>query len=158
MQPVIPSIANGWRGRLFERRRIVPWEQSITGMSLGIPSADDFRREARMEERRRASWISGSVLVRGDVVSTEDLVIDGQVQGTIDLGDHALTIGPSASVVADLDAKVVTISGKLIGSVLASARVELKATASVEGDVTSPQFVMEEGATLKGKVDTGSRR
>ena len=80
------------------------------------------------------------------------------MQGTIDLGDHALTIGPRASVVADLDAKVVTISGKLIGSVLASARVELKATASVEGDVTSPQFVMEEGATLKGKVDTGNRR
>ena len=110
-----------------------------------------------MEERRRASWISGSVMVRGDVVSTEDLVIDGQVQGTIDLGNHALTIGPSASVIADLDAKVVTISGKLVGSVMASARVELKATASVEGDVTAPNFVMEEGATLKGRVDTGKK-
>lgn len=110
-----------------------------------------------MEERRRASWISGSVLVRGDVVSTEDLVIDGQVQGTIDLGDHVLTIGPSASVVADLDAKIVTISGKVIGSVMGSARVELKASASVEGDVTSPNLVMEDGATLRGRVDTGKK-
>lgn len=111
-----------------------------------------------MEERRRASWISGSILVRGDVVSTEDLVIDGQVQGTIELGDHSLTIGPSASVVADLAAKVITVSGKVVGNVMGAARVELKATASVEGDVNAPTFVMEEGATLKGKVDTGNRR
>jgi len=111
-----------------------------------------------MEERRRASWISGSVLVRGDVVSTEDLVIDGQVQGTIDLGDHALTVGPTASVVADLDARIVTISGKVVGSVIGSARVVLKATASVEGDVTSPNFVMEEGATLKGRVEAGKKQ
>lgn len=111
-----------------------------------------------MEERRRASWISGSILVRGDVVSTGDLVIDGQVQGTIELGDHSLTIGPGASVVADLAAKVVTISGTVVGSVVGAARVELKATAAVEGDVSAPAFVMEEGAVLKGKVDTGSRR
>lgn len=111
-----------------------------------------------MEERRRASWISGSILVRGDVVSSGDLVIDGQVQGTIELGDHSLTIGPGASVVADLAAKVVTVSGAVVGNVMGAARVELKATASVEGDVSAPTFVMEEGATLKGKVDTGNRR
>lgn len=111
-----------------------------------------------MEERRRASWISGSILVRGDVVSTEDLVIDGQVQGTIELGNHSLTIGPGASVVADLAAKVITVSGKVVGNVMGAARVELKATASVEGDVSAPSFVMEEGASLKGKVETGNRR
>jgi cytoskeletal protein CcmA (bactofilin family) len=111
-----------------------------------------------MEERRRASWISGSILVRGDVVSTEDLVIDGQVKGTIELGDHSLTIGPGASVVADLAAKVVTVSGTVVGNVVGAARVELKAGASVEGDVSAPTFVMEEGATLKGKVDTGTKK
>jgi cytoskeletal protein CcmA (bactofilin family) len=92
------------------------------------------------------------------VVSTEDLVIDGQVQGTIELGDHSLTIGPSASVIADLAAKVITVSGKVVGNGVGAARVELKATASVEGDVMAPTFVMEEGATIKGKVDTGNRR
>jgi cytoskeletal protein CcmA (bactofilin family) len=111
-----------------------------------------------MEERRRASWISGSILVRGDVISSGDLAIDGQVQGTIELGDHTLTIGPGAAVVADLAAKVITVSGKVTGNVLGAARVELKATAVVEGDVSAPTFVMEEGATLKGTVDTGSRR
>ena len=85
-------------------------------------------------------------------------MIDGQVQGTIELGDHSLTIGPDASVVADLAGKVVTVSGTVVGNVIGVSRVELKATGSVEGDVTAPTFVMEEGATLKGKVDTGNRR
>ena len=85
-------------------------------------------------------------------------MIDGQVRGTIELGDHSLTIGPDASVVADLAAKVVTVSGTVVGNVMGAARVELKATGSIEGDVNAPTFVMDEGATLKGKVDTGSRR
>src|SRR3954466_5121762 len=81
---------------------------------------------AMSEERRKAAWIGGSVLVKGDVVSHEDLVIDGQVQGTIELGDHSLVIGSGASVVADLVAKSVTISGKVTGNVIGVTRVELK--------------------------------
>ncbi len=110
------------------------------------------------EERRRANWIGGSVTVKGDVVSSADLIIDGQVQGTIELGDHELTIGESASVIADLSAKAVVISGKVKGNVLGMLRVELKKTASVEGDVTAPKFMMEEGAALSGKIDTGDRK
>ena len=110
------------------------------------------------EERRRAAWIGGSILVKGDVVSTEDLVIDGKVEGTIELGNHSLTIGQGASIVADLVAKTVTISGQVKGNVMGNAKVELKSTAKVEGDVTAPMFVMEDGAVLVGKVDTGNRR
>ena len=110
------------------------------------------------EERRRANWIGESVTVKGDVVSSADLIIDGQVQGTIELGDHELTIGESASVIADLSAKAVIISGKVKGNVLGMLRVELKKTASVEGDVTAPKFTMEEGASISGKIDTGDRK
>ena len=110
-----------------------------------------------MDERRRAAWIGGSILVKGDVVSTEDLMIDGQVQGTIELGDHSLTIGSGAAVVADLVAKNITISGHVKGDVVGSGTVELKASARVEGDINAPNFLMEEGATLRGKVDTGSK-
>jgi cytoskeletal protein CcmA (bactofilin family) len=110
------------------------------------------------DERRRAAWIGGSILVKGDIVSTEDLVIDGQVQGTIELGDHGLTIGSGASVTADLVAKTVTISGNLKGNVISSGKVELKSTAKVEGDISAPMLMMEDGAALSGKVDTGSRK
>lgn len=111
-----------------------------------------------MEERRKACWIGGSILVKGDVVSSGDLVIDGQVQGTIELGDHSLTINEHASVVADLVAKSIVIAGKVKGNVLGAAKVELKKTGAVEGDITSPKFLMEEGAALSGKVDTGDRK
>lgn len=111
-----------------------------------------------MEERRKAAWIGGSVLVKGAVVSTEDLVIDGQVEGTIELGNHGLTIGASAIVVADLVAKSVTIAGTVKGNVMGSAKVALKSTAKVEGDIIAPAFAMDEGALLVGKVDTGLKK
>jgi cytoskeletal protein CcmA (bactofilin family) len=111
-----------------------------------------------MDERRKAAWIGGSIIVKGDVVSSEDLVIDGRVEGTIELGDYSLTIGPHASVVADLVAGSVTISGQVKGSVMANATVDLKSTARVEGDITAPTFAMEDGATLVGKVDTSSKK
>ena len=110
------------------------------------------------DERRRAAWIGGSILVKGDVVSTEDLVIDGKVEGTIELGDNSLTIGSGASVVADLAAKEILISGTVKGNVMGNAKVELKSTAKVQGDISSPKFLMEEGATLIGKVDTGTKK
>ena len=107
------------------------------------------------EERRKAAWIGGSIVVTGTVVATEDLVIDGQIHGTIELGDHSLTIGNGAVVMGNLVAKIVTISGTVKGDIIGNAKVELKSTAKVEGDITAPKFQMEDGAALIGKVDTG---
>ncbi len=109
------------------------------------------------DERRLAAWIGKSILVRGDVVSAGDLIIDGQVQGTIELGDHSLTIGVGAAVVADLVARTITISGAVTGNVIGHARVELRVTGSVDGDITTPRFVMEDGAILRGKLDTSGK-
>ena len=78
--------------------------------------------------------------------------------GTIDLGDHNLTIGPTAAIEADLVARNVTISGKVKGNVMGVAKVELKATGSIEGDVTAPSFVMDLGGALAGKVDARGAR
>lgn len=111
-----------------------------------------------MEERRKACWISGQITVTGNVTSAGDLVIDGKVEGAIEIGNHNLTIGESASVVADLIARDVTIAGTVKGNVLGSGKVELKKNSEVEGDITAPRFAMEEGAVLIGKVDTGQRK
>ncbi len=114
--------------------------------------------ERRVEERRKAGWIGGSVAVTGNVTAAGDLVIDGMVEGTIELGDHNLTIGETASVKADLVAKDVIIAGKVKGNVLGAGKVELRKNSDVEGDITAPRFTMEEGAVLSGKVDSGSRK
>ncbi|MEO8681920.1 MAG: polymer-forming cytoskeletal protein [Vicinamibacterales bacterium] len=118
-----------------------------------------MEEKRQIDERRLASWIGKSVNIKGDVVSSGDLIIDGQVTGTIELGDHSLTIGPTAVVTAELVAKNVSISGKVKGNVLGAGKVELKATGSIEGDVTAPSFVMDDGASLAGKVDAqGGKR
>lgn len=111
-----------------------------------------------MEERRKSCWISGAITVTGNVTSAGDLVIDGRVEGSIEIGNHNLTIGESAAVVADLIARDVTVAGTVKGNVLGSGKVELKKNSTVEGDITAPRFAMEEGAVLIGKVDMGERK
>lgn|SRR5688500_15198771 len=111
-----------------------------------------------MEERRKSCWISGAITVTGNVTSAGDLVIDGRVEGAIEIGNHNLTIGETAAVVADLIARDVTVAGTVKGNVLGSGKVELKKSSTVEGDITAPRFAMEDGAVLIGKVDTGERK
>ena len=108
-------------------------------------------------ERRMAAWVGKALLIQGKIISTENLTIDGRVEGTIELGDHSLTIGAGASVEADLVAQTIVISGAVAGNVKASVKVDLQATASVNGDIVSPLIVMEDGAVVTGKVDVAGR-
>lgn len=110
------------------------------------------------DERRVTAWIGQGVTVEGRIRSAQDLRIDGNVDGTIEVGDHSLIIGKGASIKASLVAKSVLISGAVVGDVVATERVELKAGASVEGDVTSPRLAMEDGATITGSVDAAGNR
>jgi cytoskeletal protein CcmA (bactofilin family) len=97
--------------------------------------------------------IGKSVVVKGELSGSEDLYVDGNVEGKIELRDHRLTVGPNGRVKADVTAKSVVIQGKLEGSLNASDRVELQKSAVVTGDVITQRIAIEEGAFLKGKVD-----
>lgn len=112
-------------------------------------------KTAAASERRTVAWIGKAVRVEGKVVSAEDLTIDGDVQGSIELGSHTLTIGPDARIKANVLAKTVTISGKVTGNVKAVEKVDLRSTGSVEGDIVTPRFAMADGATVLGKVQAG---
>ena len=109
-------------------------------------------------ERRMAAWVGKALLIQGKITSTENLTIDGRVEGTIELGDHSLTIGAGASVEADLAAQTIVISGAVAGNVKASVKIDLQATASVKGDIVSPVIVMADGAVVTGKVDIAGRK
>ena len=111
-----------------------------------------------LDERRLAAWIGKSLVVQGKVISTEDLTIDGRVEGAIELGEHSLTIGVGAAVEADLIAQRIIICGAVTGNVLANETVDLRATGSVDGDISTPRFVMAEGATIKGRVDASGTK
>jgi cytoskeletal protein CcmA (bactofilin family) len=111
--------------------------------------------DSKTAERRVVAWIGKAVRVEGRIISAEDLTIDGDVEGSIELGSHCLTIGQEARIKADLLAKTVTISGKVTGNVKAVEKVDLKSTGTVDGNITAPRFAMADGATVVGKVQAG---
>jgi cytoskeletal protein CcmA (bactofilin family) len=97
--------------------------------------------------------IGKSVVIRGELSGSEDLYVDGSVEGKIELRNHSLTIGPNGKVKADISAKTVVVQGKLDGTVNATEQVELRKSAVMNGDLTTQRIAIEEGAFLKGKVD-----
>jgi cytoskeletal protein CcmA (bactofilin family) len=104
---------------------------------------------------RRAAWIGKAVRVEGKVISAEDLTIDGDVDGAIEVGEHDLTVGQEASVKADLNGRTITISGNVTGNVHAVEKVELRASGKVLGNIAAPKFLMADGATVTGNVKAG---
>lgn len=99
------------------------------------------------------SQIGKSLLVKGDIEGKEDLVIDGQVEGKIDLPDNNLTIGPNGTVKADVDARNITVIGRLMGNVRAGERIEIRKTGSLEADLSTARIVIEDGAEFRGSID-----
>ena len=111
-----------------------------------------------VDERRIAAWIGKAVAIKGDITSSEDLTIDGRVEGTIELSNNSLIIRPGASVTADLVGKTITIAGSVSGNVRASHKVDLQATGHVKGDISAPRFAMAEGAVVMGRIETGGAK
>ena len=97
--------------------------------------------------------IGKSVIIRGEVKGSEDLIVDGQVEGTVTLSESRLTIGPNAQVSADLSARDVLVLGRIQGNIVASGRVELRAGCSMEGDIRALRLAVEDNAHFRGKVD-----
>jgi cytoskeletal protein CcmA (bactofilin family) len=97
--------------------------------------------------------IGKSVVICGEVKGSEDLIVDGRVEGTVNLSESRLTIGPNANVSANLSAKDVLILGKVQGDVSASGRVELRSGCCVVGDIRALRLAVEDNAVFRGKVD-----
>ncbi len=97
--------------------------------------------------------IGKTVVIRGEVKGSEDLIVDGRVEGTVSLSENRLTIGPNANVAADLSAKDVLILGQVQGNVVASGRVELRSGCVMEGDIRALRLAVEDNAIFRGKVD-----
>ncbi len=97
--------------------------------------------------------IGKSLQVRGEVRGSEDLVVDGFVEGTISLAGSRLTVGPNAKVQANVSARDVIIQGTLNGNIAATGRVELRSGATLIGDIQASRLSIEENAGFSGKVD-----
>lgn len=113
--------------------------------------------EADLQERRLTAWVGKSLRIEGHIVSDDNLTIDGNVEGTIVVGDHTLTVGPGATVKADLTARTITVSGAVIGKVRAHELLDLKATGSVVGEIVAARLRMADGAVIDGPVDAAGK-
>jgi cytoskeletal protein CcmA (bactofilin family) len=97
--------------------------------------------------------IGKSVVIKGEISGNEDIYIDGQVEGSIQLLGNSLTVGPNGRVHASVAAKNVTVGGSLEGNIQASERTEMRKSAVVNGDVQTRRIAIEEGAYFKGKLE-----
>ena len=118
--------------------------------TIGTPSP---RPEASHFQERDNVNIGKSVVIKGELNGSEDLTIEGQVEGTIQLRDHVLTIGPNGKIKAQVFAKSVIVLGEITGNVTASEKVDIRDKGSVDGDIVSPRVAIAEGAHFRGSVD-----
>src|SRR5216117_3064150 len=118
--------------------------------SVGVPGP---RPEASHHMEKDIVNIGKSVVIKGELNGSEDLTIEGHVEGTIQLRDHVLTIGPNGKIKAQVFAKAVIVLGEVTGNVTASDKVDIRDNGSVDGDIISPRVAIAEGAHFRGSVD-----
>ena len=111
-----------------------------------------------MTDRTTVATIGESIVIKGELSGDEDLVIDGQVEGKINLNRNALTVGEHGKVKAAVVAKTVVVAGKVRGNIMAAEKVGIRDTCSMEGDICTPRLVMASGAYFRGGVDMRSRK
>ncbi len=94
-----------------------------------------------------------SVMVKGQIYSREDLTIDGEVEGTVELQEHRLTVGPNGRVQASIKAREIVVLGTIHGNVEAADKIDIRKDAKLVGDIKTARIVIEDGAYFKGSID-----
>ena len=97
--------------------------------------------------------IGKSVIIKGDLTGSEDLTIEGQVEGKIELRQNILTIGANGKIKAQIFAKVVIVQGEVQGNITATERIDIRDNGSVDGDLVSPRIAIADGAHFRGSID-----
>jgi cytoskeletal protein CcmA (bactofilin family) len=119
------------------------------------PTGPALQSGAPGSSSRAAACISHGIKIKGEVTGSEDLFVDGLVDGKLSLANGSLTIGPNGHVKADVHAREVIVRGKIEGKVSGRDRVQLWSTGEVTGEVQTERLSIEDGASLRGKVEAG---
>ena len=97
--------------------------------------------------------IGPSIKIKGEVTGDEDLLIQGSVEGTIELSDNEVTVGQSGQVAADIQAKTIRIDGSVTGDISGNEKVVITKSGNVRGNIVAPRVTLEDGAIFKGSID-----
>jgi cytoskeletal protein CcmA (bactofilin family) len=109
--------------------------------------------EAKIKNERDIVNIGKSVVIKGELNGSEDLTIEGHVEGKIELRENVLTIGPNGKINAEVFAKAVVVLGEVAGNISATDKVDIRENGSVEGDIAAPKVAIAEGAHFRGSID-----
>ena len=119
-----------------------------------VPEATPVRTEpTRQHQERDMVNIGKSVIIKGELSGSEDLTIEGQVEGKIELRQNILTIGPNGKIKAQVFAKTVVVQGEVTGNITATERVDIRDAGSVDGDLSAPRVAIADGAHFRGAID-----
>src|ERR1700687_1436797 len=150
-----------WNRRKEEEYAPKPASAPPTSSELakeGIPMSTlpgrTVSSEAHFDSHRGGQAVLGkSVIVKGQIFSREDLTIDGEVEGNVELQEHRLTIGPNGKVSAMIKAREIVVLGTIHGNVEASDKIDIRKEARLVGDIKTSRIVIEDGAYFKGSID-----
>jgi cytoskeletal protein CcmA (bactofilin family) len=146
-----------WKRDEAVRTPAMPNQEAAAAAAAPAAATQASRQDSATSQRRDVVNIGKSVVIKGELNGSEDLTIEGHVEGRIELRDHVLTIGPNGKIKAELFAKAVVVLGEVIGNVSASEKVDIRENGSVEGDITSPRVAIAEGAHFRGSVDMAQK-
>ena len=125
-----------------------PAETSSTGASYrSAPAASPSSASGK------AAVLGATIKVKGDISGDENLLIEGQVDGSVMLANHELTIGKTGRLNADLTAKTIRIDGEVNGDITGKDKVVVSSTSHIKGNIVTPKMTLEEGARFKGTID-----
>jgi cytoskeletal protein CcmA (bactofilin family) len=121
--------------------------------TINTPSVERTVGEVHRGLERTTVNIGKSVVIKGELNGSEDLTIEGQVDGKIELRQNVLTIGPNGRIKAQIFAKSVVVLGEVTGNVTATEKVDIRDNGSVDGDIAAPRVAIAEGAHFRGSID-----
>src|SRR5579864_7179609 len=126
-------------------------ESRIPGAPMNAPAGPAPR--PNVPSARTLACLGSTIMVKGEITSDEDLQIDGKVEGNISLRGHRLTVGRTAQLNSEINAREVIVYGNASGNLRARDRVEIKKDGQVIGDITTTRISIEEGAYFKGHIE-----
>lgn len=130
-----------------------PTSPDISREHTPMPTMPSRNPEPAHETLRGVAVLGKSVMVKGQIHSREDLTIDGEVEGTVELLEHRLTIGPNGRVQASIKAREIIVLGTVHGDVEATDKIDIRKDAKLIGDIKTARIVIEDGAYFKGSID-----
>jgi cytoskeletal protein CcmA (bactofilin family) len=152
-----PKADSGRKLKTVDQSRLGP-----KGSGAGSASQSGTKGSSDRASRERGATpqtggksvatIGKSIIIKGDLSGDEDLIIDGKVEGRVQLPNNQITIGADGRISADIEAKAIIVVGKTAGNLNASEMVEVQATGSVEGDIIAPRLQIQEGAIVNGNI------